>query len=1002
LQRLIPKVLHRFNRAAWLTLAICLGAVLAVNHAFYLQARKLGEHQFEVSVKEVVQAIDERMRHHALILSGAAGLFNASNAVGQQTWQHYVESLQLDRHSQGVQALGYSEVMTPENLASRIQAHQTKGQAPFSVRPTGLRPLYSVIVYLAPMTERNQRAIGYDLLAEPSRGDAMRRAVDDGLINLSAKITLLMETDVRKLAGFLMFLPVFRQHVPLSTLQERWQALQGFVYMPLRAHDLMSGLLGERERPLQFQIYDGPQVTAPKADSLLFDSGSVTPLVAQSQAEPQWTTSRVISAYGRDWTVQFQSRPGIETAWLSHRNSALLVLGVGLSGLLALFVAVLNSRRQRAEAMAHEMTAELRSQAQALQASQQMLDVIVENIPAGVFVKDAQEFRYELVNRAWRQMHERVGQALIGKTVHEVFNQPLADHFAADDRRAFASGQVQVNEESRLRTPLGHERVLRTMTVSVRNEAGKTEYLLGIAMDITEQVAARTAAKESAQLMQAVFDNVADGIVTLNREGRVHSMNRAAELMFGYTNAEVQGQSIHLLAPQAYHSQLDEFFKRRFQSTTPGRIGAHQEVEGRGKDGRIFAMELAISSSTHQGAPLFIGLVRDISERKHNEQMKASFVSTVSHELRTPLTSINGALGLVCGGVLGDVSAQAKSMLNIAYKNSHRLTLLINDLLDLEKMAAGKMRLNLAVEELTPLVAQAIATADAYAQQHQVRLLLQAPSEPVRVTVDANRLLQVLGNFLSNAVKYSDPGGQVEVTVSVCPDDGVVRVQVTDHGPGVPLAFRGQIFQKFSQAESSDARGKGGSGLGLAISKELMERMNGLIGYESVPGQGASFHFVLPVWVASDLRPESKMPQTGAQGTEAARILVVEDHPAAANYVLTILQRAGYGVDVATTGAMALERVQAHHYVAITLDMVLPDQTGVALVRTLRARPALDGVPILVISTATEMGKLALQDEFFGMEWLSKPADEAQLLGILKRRLSATTPAINRDESYET
>jgi PAS domain S-box-containing protein len=206
---------------------------------------------------------------------------------------------------------------------------------------------------------------------------------------------------------------------------------------------------------------------------------------------------------------------------------------MGLSVLLALFVAVLNSRRQRAEAMARDMTAELRSQTQALQASQQMLDVIVENIPAGVFVKDTQEFRYELVNRAWRQMHDRVGQPLIGKTVHEVFDQPLADHFAADDRQAFASGRVHVNEESRLRTPLGNERVLRTMKVSVRNEAGKTSHLLGISMDMTEQVSVRTAIKENAQLMQAVFDNVADGIITVDSEGRLQSINRSAELMFG-------------------------------------------------------------------------------------------------------------------------------------------------------------------------------------------------------------------------------------------------------------------------------------------------------------------------------------------------------------------------------------------------------------------------------------------------------------------------------------
>ena len=133
--------------------------------------------------------------------------------------------------------------------------------------------------------------------------------------------------------------------------------------------------------------------------------------------------------------------------------------------------------------------------------------------------------------------------------------------------------------------------------------------------------------------------------------------------------------------------------------------------------------------------------MRDNSELKKSEQMKVSFVSHLSHELRTPLTSINGALGLVCGGVLGETSPKAKAMLDIAYKNSHRLTLLINDLLDLEKMTADQMRMDMSVEELTPLVAQAIATAETDAQHHQVRLLLQAPREPVRVVQIQNTSL---------------------------------------------------------------------------------------------------------------------------------------------------------------------------------------------------------------------------------------------------------------------
>ncbi|MCX7171707.1 MAG: PAS domain-containing protein [Proteobacteria bacterium] len=160
-----------------------------------------------------------------------------------------------------------------------------------------------------------------------------------------------------------------------------------------------------------------------------------------------------------------------------------------------------------------------------------------------------------------------------------------------------------------------------------------------------------------------------------------------------------------------------------------------------------------------------LGTNADITERRLMEQMKAEFVSTVSHELRTPLTSISGSLGLVCGGVLGPVTDQIKALLDIAYKNCQRLTHLINDLLDMEKLAAGEMHFDLQVQELMPLVDQSLESTRDYAQQYRVALMIKERANGVRVQVDASRLQQVMSNFLSNAVKFSPQGAQVEVAV---------------------------------------------------------------------------------------------------------------------------------------------------------------------------------------------------------------------------------------------
>ncbi len=267
----------------------------------------------------------------------------------------------------------------------------------------------------------------------------------------------------------------------------------------------------------------------------------------------------------------------------------------------------------------------------------------------------------------------------------------------------------------------------------------------------------------------------------------------------------------------------------------------HQHKSGQRIPVEIFLQYIAPNDEP----PRFVAIVRDITERKRIERMKSEFVSTVSHELRTPLTSITGALGLLTGGPLGPLSGKAGELVSIAHKNSLRLSLLINDLLDMEKLAAGKMNVELTPQKLTPLLEQAIEANQVYGIERQVAVTLCDEVPDAVVNADGHRLMQVLSNLLSNAIKYSPDRGSVEVAVSKL--DGAVRVTVSDHGPGIPAEFHDRIFQKFAQADSSDTRQKGGTGLGLAISRELIEHMGGRIGFESVENAGARFYFELPL-----------------------------------------------------------------------------------------------------------------------------------------------------------
>jgi len=237
-----------------------------------------------------------------------------------------------------------------------------------------------------------------------------------------------------------------------------------------------------------------------------------------------------------------------------------------------------------------------------------------------------------------------------------------------------------------------------------------------------------------------------------------------------------------------------------------------------------------------------VGTNADITVGKEVERVKNEFIATVSHELRTPLTAIIGSLSLARESAK-NLEPEVSGFIEIAAQNSDRLAALINDVLDIEKIGAGQMTLDLRPTHLRAILERSVRMNKPYADIHDVKLNL-IPGADFMINADPDRLIQVLTNLISNAAKFSPVDSQVEI--SAIARDGKVRVNVRDHGPGVPENFRSQIFQRFERADNSNTRRKGGTGLGLAISKALIEHMNGSIDFESFQGQGSTFYFELP------------------------------------------------------------------------------------------------------------------------------------------------------------
>ncbi|WP_162060714.1 ATP-binding protein [Undibacterium sp. KW1] len=342
--------------------------------------------------------------------------------------------------------------------------------------------------------------------------------------------------------------------------------------------------------------------------------------------------------------------------------------------------------------------------------------------------------------------------------------------------------------------------------------------------------------------LSAIIDSSEDAIIGVSLEGIITSWNAGAEKLFAYQAAEVLDRSSRLLYADndviASAAHLDSIIR--------GERVSHFEVTGLRKNGEKIQLSIAMSP-VHDGEQNVIGastIARDVTQRKQVDNMKAAFISTVSHELRTPITSIRGALGLLESGTLMELTPRALQLVRIAHNNSKRLTGLVNDILDMEKISSGHMRFEIQRVDLAALALQAIEANTGYAQERQTSFVLTDYPRSAWVMGDPECIMQVFANLLSNAAKYSPKHVQVEIRLRH--EDEVFRIEVEDHGAGIPDEFRPRIFGKFAQAEEHGEKNLGGADLGLNITKNLVETMGGSIGFESESGVRTVFWFTLP------------------------------------------------------------------------------------------------------------------------------------------------------------
>ena len=509
---------------------------------------------------------------------------------------------------------------------------------------------------------------------------------------------------------------------------------------------------------------------------------------------------------------------------------------------------------------------------------------------------------------------------------------------------------------------------------------------LSLHADLEAKVAARTTQLEQlARHQRSILDAVGEGVYGVDVAGRVTFVNPAAARALGYQPKQLVGEDAH----RVFHAAPDPVAPDDATDASCAGCRAARVIDDGGvvrrsdayyvrRNGDRFPVEL--TATPMQEADQVAGAVvvfSDISQRRAVERMKEEFVSVVSHELRTPLTAIRGSLGLIAGGAVGELPEAAARMVRIAVDNSDRLTRLINDILDLERIESGAVPLELGTHDAAAILEATLTTGNPLAQAAGVVLVRGTVEGSVHG--DSDRIVQALTNLVGNAIKFSPAGG--EVRVSAEREGAHVTFVVQDHGRGIPDDKIDSVFERFKQVDSSDAREKGGTGLGLAITKTIVERHGGRIWVESETGHGSAFRFTIPA--ATEPLPLAAGPD---QPHSAPTVLLCDDDPDILEILGRVLGQHGYAARPAARGREAVDLAVTSHPDAILLDLRMPGMTGWQAIAELKARPETRDIPIIVMSGlgADTDPELAASTD----GWLTKPVDEREMARLLLSALS--------------
>ena len=537
-----------------------------------------------------------------------------------------------------------------------------------------------------------------------------------------------------------------------------------------------------------------------------------------------------------------------------------------------------------------------------------------------------------------------------------------------------------------------HLVLVETAAIQVAHTINNAQ-LYGLIRDQAERLGAMLKARQvEAAKSRAILEGVADGVIVADANGLIILFNAAAERLLELPREKALGrptsEMLGLYGSQArdWMETVDRWARQPEAYTNEEYLAARLEIED-----RIVSVHLA---PVLMGDEFFgtVSVFRDVTAEVEAKRAKTEFVSTVSHELRTPMTSIKGYVDLLLMGAVGGLTEDQQHFLTIIQNNTDRLTMLVNDLLDISRMESGRMTLSPEAVRADALANRVIVAMEGRAEQSGLNLRSEVPPALPQVLADPDRVIQILTNLVANAINYTLSGGEVVVSARAQGDE--VHISVSDTGIGIEPEDQEKIFERFFRSEGAVVQEAPGTGLGLCIVKSLVEMHGGRVWVESDLGQGSTFTFALPT-------VKSRRVACADETAEPVptKVLVIEDDPDIAKLIQLHLARDGREVLTAQRGDEAIKTAQRECPDLITLDIMLPDMDGFAVLEELKSNPATRKIPVVVVSVLPDRGECL---RLGAVDYVTKPIDEGQLLHAVRKVLARRGTVLVVDDDEDT